>query len=174
MNRSQLSGIVNIGDENITLGTPGTYMPEAHPCRLFHQYWLALSKQRDGLPERPDFAPSDIPRLLPFIVIFDIDSTGAHANYRYRLVGTEIVDMLDMNPTGKLVSEVVSASRLSDRLRIYDLSVEQRTAVFTSRHVPVEKRSFIPVFTGLFPFAARSGGPPEQLFMIAARREIEL
>lgn len=174
MNGSQLARILNTADESVSTGTPGTYIPEQHPCRLFHTYWRSLAQGRAAPPQRADFSPGDIPRLLPFLLILDVLPREDGRAYRYRLVGTEIVDMLATDPTGKRLDEVISPDILQDRQRLYDQSVDRQEAIFTARHVPVERRSFIPVYTALFPFATERDGPVRQLFLVAARREVAL
>lgn len=54
-----------------------------------HRYWL--SKCRGGvLPPRSAIDPVEIPRLLPFLVIAEIESSPMRI--RYRLVGTQVVE----------------------------------------------------------------------------------
>ena len=54
-----------------------------------HRYWQ--SKCRDGsLPTRAAIDPVEIPRLLPYLVIADIEASPLRV--RYRLVGTQVVE----------------------------------------------------------------------------------
>jgi hypothetical protein len=54
-----------------------------------HRYWQ--SKTREGLlPLRAAIDPTEIPRLLPFLVIAEIEASPMRV--RYRLVGTQVVE----------------------------------------------------------------------------------
>jgi len=54
-----------------------------------HRYWQ--SKRRDGSPPlRAAIDPIEIPRLLPYLVIADIEASPMRV--RYRLVGTQVVE----------------------------------------------------------------------------------
>lgn len=66
-------------------------------------YWL--SKRRDGvMPARADLDPLDIPKLLPHIMIMEVEAgTG---RMRFRLVGTRVVTMFGADNTGKYLDEV--------------------------------------------------------------------
>jgi len=57
--------------------------------RELHRYWQ--SKCDDGsLPARAAIDPTEIPRLLPYLVIAEIEA--APLRVRYRLVGTGVVE----------------------------------------------------------------------------------
>lgn len=57
--------------------------------RALHRYWQ--SKGRDGLlPARGAIDPTEIPQLLPYLVIAEIEA--APLRVRYRLVGTRVVE----------------------------------------------------------------------------------
>jgi len=54
-----------------------------------HRYWQ--SKCRDGSPPlRAAIDPTEIPRLLPYLVIAEIEASPMRV--RYRLVGTQVVE----------------------------------------------------------------------------------
>jgi hypothetical protein len=69
-----------------------------------HDAWKRLSK--DGqIPYRRDFDPRDHVALLPHI--FMVESTeGPRPRYRYRLVGTNIVETVGRDATGMWVDEL--------------------------------------------------------------------
>lgn len=72
---------------------------------------LAYWKSRSGderLPARADIDPLDIPRLLPFLYLVDVEPQGGGATpyrFRYRLVGTGIVERNGGDPTGHYLEE---------------------------------------------------------------------
>lgn len=69
--------------------------------RLYRYWW----EKRAGrpAPRRCDLQPTEIPDLLPILNLIDV--TGDPLTFRHRLVGTEIVDWLERDATGKLVAE---------------------------------------------------------------------
>ena len=55
------------------------------------------------MPSRADIRPSEIIALLPHIIICDVQNQGA--DYRVRIFGTALVDLVGEERTGKLISE---------------------------------------------------------------------
>jgi hypothetical protein len=81
--------------------------------RGFFAYWDRIRRGR-GWPQRHDVDPLDIaPTILPHIVL--IDSVPDLSNFRYRLVGTGIVERTGSELRGLLVTE--SAAEAAEALR---------------------------------------------------------
>lgn len=69
---------------------------------LLEAYWR--SKCQDGrLPSRQDIDPAEIRRLLAHIALIDVAMDGD--GFRFRLVGTKVVQQLSYDPTGQDVTE---------------------------------------------------------------------
>jgi len=68
-----------------------------------YRYWASKRGDRT-MPARADIDPTEIPALLPIIVLIDIVGIG---DYRYRLAGTEIVRNFGRDMTGKTFAEVL-------------------------------------------------------------------
>lgn len=74
-----------------------------------YSYWLSV-KKRDGLPSRKDIDPVAIPRLLPNIWLIDV--VPPVPRFRYRLVGTAVVEARGYDQTGSFFDlEVPEFSR---------------------------------------------------------------
>lgn len=74
--------------------------------REFFAYWH--SKAPPGLlPGRQHIDPLDIPHLLPGIVLLDVVPEGGRHRFRFRLVGTDFVETVGADHTGRFVDEVV-------------------------------------------------------------------
>jgi hypothetical protein len=75
-------------------------------CRLsaLHGYWQAKRGRRD-LPLRSDIDPVDIPELLPTLILLDVLSEAGQTapRFRFRLVGTRMVEMFGRDPTGQIL-----------------------------------------------------------------------
>jgi hypothetical protein len=69
-----------------------------HPSTAnFFQYWDKLPK-KNLVPDRSDFDPLKIVKLMPQIVMVEYHESNAPS---FRLVGTEIVDRLGFDPSRK-------------------------------------------------------------------------
>ncbi len=68
-----------------------------------YDYWRKCAGDRD-MPMRSDLNPSDIPNLLPFVSLIDIEHDPLR--YRIRLAGTRLYDIYDGEITGKYVEEL--------------------------------------------------------------------
>ena len=65
-------------------------------------YWNAKCGDHE-MPSRVDILPSEIVALLPHIILCDVQNQGA--DYRVRIFGTALVELVGEERTGKLVSE---------------------------------------------------------------------
>lgn len=69
----------------------------------FFDYWDARRGDRE-MPSRQDIDPADIPQLLPHLSLIDVVDAGAR--FRYRLVGTAVVDGFNRNTTNLYADEL--------------------------------------------------------------------
>ena len=82
-----------------TTGT-GSSLSEFHTRVVQDGYTYWRSKAKDGqLPARSDINPVDIPRLMPHVVILDVRREPV-LDFRYRLIGTYVVEHLCADRTG--------------------------------------------------------------------------
>lgn len=65
---------------------------------LLESYWQSKCAA-GGLPSRQDIDPAEIRRLLAHIALVDVLQNGG--GFRYRLVGTRVVQQLAFDPTGE-------------------------------------------------------------------------
>lgn len=71
--------------------------------RTMYEYWVDKSRGRP-LPDRTDLDPSEIPGILPYLSIVEV--VGNEPRYRYRLLGTSVVEAIGFNPTNLFVDDV--------------------------------------------------------------------
>jgi hypothetical protein len=67
------------------------------------EYWNRIRGNR-RIPLRQDFDPTDIPRVLPSIIMLEV--VRPELDFRYRLMGTRWVDHFGRNDTGRLMSDL--------------------------------------------------------------------
>src|SRR3546814_945976 len=86
---------------------------ESARIRELFAYWQD-KRRGDLLPRRADIDPVEIPRLMPYVLIADIE----HAPFRvrFRLVGTKVVEATGFEFTGKYLDEITLPNRKSTRL----------------------------------------------------------
>lgn len=90
-------------------------------------YW---QKKRQGraMPSRGDLDPIEIPKLLPNLQL--IDRVGSH--FRYRLVGTALVEAFGKDFTGQSLEDFADRQRSEFIGRVYASVWESRRPAFLS------------------------------------------
>lgn len=80
--------------------------PEPELLTFIRNYW---DKKRGArrMPSRMDIMPWDMKAHVPHVLLADVIDGGK--DFRYRLVGTQLQNYFSDNPTGKLMSEALSA-----------------------------------------------------------------
>jgi hypothetical protein len=104
----------------------------------FVDYWNAKRGDRE-MPGRQDIDPGEIPQLLPHLTLIDVLEGGAR--FRYRLVGTAVVDAFKRNHTGHHVDEIDAPQFARDALHL------QYGAVLRKRR-PIYLRNIFVLATG--------------------------
>jgi hypothetical protein len=73
--------------------------------RRLHGYWQHQHQHRGGrLPRRGDISPDQIKDLLPNIMIVEVERDPMR--FRYRLVGTRVVEYNGVEFTGRYLGEI--------------------------------------------------------------------
>src|SRR3546814_5044964 len=101
---------------------------ESARIRELFAYWQD-KRRGDLLPRRADIDPVEIPRLMPYVLIADIE----HAPFRvrFRLVGTKVVEATGFEFTGKYLDEITLPDDEGPVLESYQLASESKCAVLT-------------------------------------------
>ncbi|MEX2631421.1 MAG: PAS domain-containing protein [Tistlia sp.] len=91
-----------------TTDFPPLAAPEApdrwHPrIRALYDYWAGLRPGGTLLPGRQHLDPIDIPALLPWVWLFDVQRQPLR--FRVRLLGTKHYEQMLRDPTGRWVDE---------------------------------------------------------------------
>ena len=93
-----------------------------------YDYWRHKAASR-GMPSRLDIDPTEMPRLLPHLMLVDVMPAR---QYRYRLIGTEIAAAQGLNATGRYVHEMLKDDDYRAYvLDLYDAIVRERRAIYT-------------------------------------------
>ena len=94
--------------------------------RRLHAHWAGL-RRGDALPRRADLAPDQMKDLLPNIMIVDVEQSPLR--FRYRLVGTKVVEYNGIEFTGRYLGEIGWPEE-AELLKSYVNVVESRRPIF--------------------------------------------
>jgi hypothetical protein len=92
-----------------------------------YQYWNARRGGR-AMPSRSDIDPLEMRQWLSRLMLVSVGSEGE--NFTYRLVGTAIVDLLGVNPTGRPVESAWPVDMAASVVRSYQEVVATRRPVY--------------------------------------------
>src|ERR1700691_1946571 len=130
LNRSALAELVPVSrSANAKIAPASEMMPFTDPrLELAYEYWLRKAAGRK-LPRRRDIDPIEIPKLLPDVMLVDVEPDG---RYRYRLIGTENTQAQGITATGRYLDEVLPGPEYRNHvLSLYDESVQKRQALYS-------------------------------------------
>lgn len=138
--------------DTLTDFTPLTDMTALKPpLRRLHDYWQG--KRSPGrLPARRDIDPVEIPQLMPQIALVDI--LREPLDYRYRLFGTRLVEVMGAERTGKRMREVMSPPAVAATERLIAGLIETREPIAFSGRLFWLGKDFIGFETLALPLAA--------------------
>lgn len=89
-----------MADTVATLLAPGADLPPGDKRTAdLYRYWLSIRPSPGLIPGRRNFHPTDVPRLLQWIWLADVQRVPLR--FKYRLVGTAHVEAAGSNPTGQ-------------------------------------------------------------------------
>ncbi len=112
----------------------------SHRLREVYAYWR--SKIADGrLPARAAIDPLDIPRLLPFLFLVDVERDPQR--FRFRLIGTQICTWAGRDLTGIYTDEERYGARGPEISREYGAIVRRRQAMYREQKAKRPERDFM-------------------------------
>jgi CheY-like chemotaxis protein len=83
----------------------GSWAVRRNPIlRRGYDFWLQKCAGRP-FPDRTDLDPSEIKDILPHLTIIEVAGNDREARFRYRLVGTAVVDAVGKDRTGCFADE---------------------------------------------------------------------
>lgn len=100
--------------------------------RQLHDYWNRCRAGR-AMPARADIDPLDIPRLLPILLLLDVEPGSGRL--KVRVAGTAVVEMYGADYTGRYLDDIEFGDRRAAVLHDY-------TVCRLSRQPYVSEHSF--------------------------------
>jgi hypothetical protein len=123
--------------------------------RQLHTYWERKRGARLA-PTRKEIDPAEIVRLLPHL--FLIDAVGTEPRFRYRLIGTAVVELTGRDLTGHFVDENLEPAKFAALVEPYEAVIRQaRPVAKHGRTIWIEKRETLEVEVLLLPIADAQG-----------------
>src|SRR5579872_5062410 len=93
-----------------------------------YDYWRRIAAGR-AMPARKDLDPVDIPRLLPHVMLVEVEGPG---RFRYRLIGTAIAQEQGVNATGRFVGEAIKNPEYrAHGLGLYEQCVHDHRPIYS-------------------------------------------
>ncbi len=127
---------------------------QAANLRALYEYWSSKCGQ-NRLPTRADLDPADIPRLLPYIYIVDVERDPVR--FRFRLVGSRVRDWFGHDATGHYVDDPCKGDLDLGMTEVYRQVFESRVPRHVQRDIP-DLGAFVHCFDRLIlPLAGADG-----------------
>lgn len=131
------------------------------PRGLLEQLQAYWDRQRAGrdLPARADIDPIDIPRLLPHIVMIDVQyDAGRLTDFGYRLWGQHVIDHNNRSLVGRRLSDLVRDDPRQQRwFDKYRQAVTERRPVFDTATYRTVTDTVKTMDFAVFPLASEGG-----------------
>jgi hypothetical protein len=130
--------------------------------RQLYEHWLAIHPS-NGLPGRQHFDPLRVPQLLPWIWVVDV--VRQPLRFKFRVYGTQHVDVSGGDHTGKWIDEAypnfVASNVYADYVRVAEQAAVSYRKGRASYHAPDYKyleRIMLPL--------AKDGVTPDMILAI--------
>ena len=118
--------------------------------RQLYAYWRSKAKGR--LPARADIDPADIPQLLPFLFMIDVEHNPRR--FRFRLVGTQVCTWAGRDVTGVYLDDPNYGPRGPIIQRQYAEVVDRGVPYYTQQPAARPDRDYIFYERLVLPLAA--------------------
>lgn len=140
---------------------------QRHPRFQELKAYLAAKAPPGRLPGRQHIDPIEIPRLLPYLTLVDVVRDAGALRYRFRLVGTDVVNKTAADVTGKWVEDAFPSAAAASIMQTYDGVVASREPHYWANMIAVPGREHIGFERVVFPLA-RDGETVDMLIGIHA------
>lgn len=121
--------------------------------REIFDYWRTKCSG-DRLPSRKDIDPTDIGKVLGYIVLIEVLPGTPSPRFRYRLWGTRVTELYGKDYTGYMLDQVIAPASREKIRDVFEWVIENRTTHFWQVPVPAENRNFVSNRRLLLPLAS--------------------
>lgn len=125
---------------------------EPRPLVRLYDYWL--SKFEGGqIPSRAQIDPLDVPDLLSIIFLIDVIDGADGPEFRFRLVGSKIVEVVGWDPTGQSFTSFYDEENLENMVALYDQVASSGEPFLNSSTAPFSNKDYIRMVRLLLPLS---------------------
>ncbi|KKJ78778.1 hypothetical protein WH95_01550 [Kiloniella litopenaei] len=128
---------------------------------LAYKYWLSKCRG-DAIPSREDISPAEMVSFLPNILLLDVQKEPL--DFRFRLIGTRIVPLLNRDYTGELMSTIENLKSPNSVWKNCCKAVERAEPVYAFTPYVGPKKDILDVEDLILPLA--SDGKNVNMLMI--------
>jgi hypothetical protein len=100
-----------------------------------YRYWLS-KKGRRTAPARAEIWPEEMRRFLPHLFLVDV--IGEPPRFRFRLVGTKVVEACGEDHTGDFIDDARLEARAGERIAEYRIAAAERHPMVRSWDLPTK------------------------------------
>ncbi len=108
--------------------------------RQIHAYWLSRRGDR-RMPSRADIDATDIPQLLPFILLIDV--LEEPRDFRFRLAGTHFHEAFGKEITGLRLGEVFPPAFVAEVRYYWNICIDRGMPAAAAARLHVPEREHI-------------------------------
>ncbi|WP_282608911.1 PAS domain-containing protein [Pelagibius sp. Alg239-R121] len=127
-----------------------TIKPE--PLIRLYDYWLSKSAQ-GRIPSRAQIDPLDVPDLLSIIFLIDVIESGDEPEFRFRLVGSKITEVVGSDPTGRSFSAFYDEANLGPMTEIYNEVTRSGEPFVNNSTAPFSDKDYVRLARLLLPLS---------------------
>ncbi|MGK2741060.1 PAS domain-containing protein [Tepidicaulis sp. LMO-SS28] len=145
--------------------------PQHPQIALLLDYWEEKRGPARRMPARSDIKPTDIPSLMPYLILFDVLNEGEDGYIR--VFGSELSELIGEDRTGMRLSEIECqrtdqpARNIRSRwLTSFQLSVYEKVPAFMKAPMNNVGRDFMIIHAAGFPLSGDTGEEPKQVLSI--------
>jgi len=105
-------------------------------------YWCRKAPE-GALPGRQHIDPVELPpRLLPHLLLLDVERGGAALRFRFRIASTSFIELVGREVTGLCFDELGPADRVEPVCRAFTTIVEAARPVFLAGRLTLPSRDY--------------------------------
>jgi len=142
------------------LGLPDDCSPE---IVVAVEYWLSI-RPGENLPGRQHFDPTDIPKMLRYTWLIDVNRDPLA--FTFRLVGTGVVDFFGSDPTGHRLDHVFEDFENTIACRDFREVVEKREPRWRRGTATLSHGDKIGTLERIYLPFARNGSDVDMIFCL--------
>ncbi len=163
--RSNSTEYVSAHFNKLTFSLDPTLACENRVVKSTLSCWRSICGDRE-MPSRSEIGPTILPPfLLPHLILIDVER-NPEPRFRWRLIGTYIVDRLGRDSTGKYWDEIYDVAVYNELSKGVSWVLQHRRPVRTIGFAPVEGKKHLSTESIVLPLS--TNGNDIDIIMVAA------